>query len=76
MRAYEVKAVEGDDDELLGRRFGATQADARAKRDELMEKFGVKKSACTIEEVEIPMAKAELLEFINELASENDAVEE
>lgn len=74
MRAYEVKAM--DDDELLGRRFGATQADARAKRDELMEKFSIKKSACTIEEVEIPTAKADLLEFINGHMEEADAFEE
>lgn len=74
MRAYEVQALDGDD--LLGKRFGATQADARDKRDELVELFGIKKSACTIDEVEIPVAKAELLEFINELAAVSDMVEE
>ena len=74
MRAYEVQAMEGG--ELLGRRFGATQADARAKRDELVEKFGVKKSAVTIQEAEIPTAKAELLEFINGFMEADDAVEE
>lgn len=74
MRAYEVKATDGE--ELLGRRFGATQADVRAKRDELMSQFNIKKSACTIEEVEIPVAKAELLDFINELAAVSDMVEE
>jgi hypothetical protein len=74
MRAYEVRAYEGE--ELLGRRFGASQADAKAKRDELIEKFGVKKSATSIEETEIPTGKSDLLEYINGLMAEDDAVEE
>lgn len=74
MRAYKVTASDGETD--LGFRFGTTQSDAKTKRDELMEQFDVKKSAVSIEEVEIPMAKAELLEFINELAAGQDAVED
>lgn len=74
MRAYQVTAADGDT--TLATRYGSTQADARAKRDELVEQFNVKKSAVTIEEVEIPVAKADLLEFINKLASKADAVEE
>jgi hypothetical protein len=67
MRAYKVEA------EGHGFRFGSTQADARAKRDELVEKFEVKKSKVTIEEVEIPTGKADLLEFVNNLAEQQDA---
>lgn len=74
MRAYKVSAVE--DGEVIGFRYGATQADAREKRDELVELFGVKKKDVTIEEEEIPVAKAELIEFINGLAALGDAVEE
>lgn len=74
MRAYKVSAVE--DGEVIGFRYGTTQADAREKRDELVELFGVKKKDVTIEEEEIPVAKAELIEFINGLAALGDAVEE
>lgn len=74
MRAYKVVAKQ--DDEVLGTRFAATQALARETRDELMAKFDVKKSAVEIEETEVPMAKPDLLVFINELSEKNDAVEE
>lgn len=69
-RAYQVTSLGN------GKRFGATQADARAKRDELVEKFDVKKSTIEIEEIEIPAGKADLLEFINTLAAESDKEEE
>ena len=74
MRAYKVVAKQ--DGEVLGTRFAATQALARETRDELMAKFDVKKSAVEIEETEVPMAKPDLLVFINELSEKNDAVEE
>lgn len=73
MRAYQVTAKDGDT--VLGTRYAGTQADARTKRDELVETFDVKKNQVTIDEVEVPVAKADLLEFINELASKADAVE-
>ena len=73
MRAYEVTAKNGS--QTHGVRFGSTQADARAKRDELVEQFNVKKSSVTIDEVEIPTSKAELLEFINDMAAKSDAKE-
>jgi hypothetical protein len=74
MRAYKVTAKDGD--EVLGTRYAGTQADARTKRDELVEQFKVKKGQVETEETEVPMAKAELLEFINGLAAGSDAVEE
>lgn len=73
MRAYQVTAKDGDT--VLGTRYAGTQADARTKRDELMAQFDVKKKQVSIDEVEVPVAKAGLLEFINELASQADAVE-
>jgi hypothetical protein len=73
MRAYQVTAKDGPT--VLGTRYAGTQADARTKRGELMAQFDVKKNQVTIDEVEVPVAKADLLEFINELASQADAVE-
>lgn len=54
------------------RRYGATQADSKAKRDEIVEATGVKKSEVSIEEAEVPMDKPSLLEFINGLCAELD----
>jgi hypothetical protein len=74
MRAYEITA--GVDDTTLAVRFAGTQADAREARNELVEQFDIKKSNVSIDEVEIPVAKAGLLEFINELSARADAAEE
>ena len=73
-RAYQVTAKDGEI--IIAKRFGATQADARAKRDELCSTFSLKKTQVEITEVEVPYGKAELLAFLNELAAEADAVEE
>lgn len=75
MRAYRVTATDTGTT-LVATRYAATQADARAKRDELMAAFSLKKQGVVIEELDIPTAKADLLEFINELAAQADAVEE
>lgn len=66
MRVYLVKASTG------AKRYGGTQADAKGKRDGLMEQEGLKKSSVTIEEVEVPTAKPLLLDFINGLCEEQD----
>jgi hypothetical protein len=57
------------------KRYGSTQADARAKRDELVDQLGCKKKDVEIEEVEVPVSKADLLEFINGLCAEADKAE-
>lgn len=54
------------------KRYAATNADARAKRDELVEQLGCKKKDVEIEQAEVPTTKAELLDFINELCIELD----
>lgn len=54
------------------KRYASTNADARATRDELVEQLGVKKKDVDIEQVDVPTAKAELLEFINGLCAELD----
>lgn len=74
MRAYKVVAKDGDT--VLGTRYAGTQADARAKRDELVEYFNVKKNQVETEEAEIPYGKAELLAFVNELAAAADLEED
>lgn len=74
MRAYKVTVHDGD--ELLATRFAGTQADVRAMRDQLMSDFNVKKKDVSTEETEIPMGKAELLKFINELSAAADLVDE
>ena len=67
MRAYRVvgKTTNG----TTVTRFAGTQADARQTRDAIVNDTGLKKGEVDIEEVEIPTAKAELIEFINELVS-------
>lgn len=48
--------------------YASTQADARAKRDELLEKHeGLKKKDVSIAEHEVPLAKAELISYLNNL---------
>lgn len=69
MRCYLV-TVPAVKDGKQPKRYAGTQADARKVREELVEEFDVKKSSITIEEVEVPTAKAELLAFINGLCKE------
>lgn len=71
MRAHKVTAWAGD--AALATRYASTAALAREARDELMEAQGVKKKDVTIEQTEVPTAKAELLEFLNGLLAERDA---
>lgn len=54
------------------KRYAATTALARTTREELVEQLGCKKKDIEIEQVDIPLAKAELLEFINELCKKAD----
>lgn len=65
MRCYLVKGPGA-------KRYAATNADARTKRDELVEQLGCKKKDVEIEQTDVPVAKAELLDFINELCTELD----
>ncbi len=53
-------------------RYASTQRDARVVRDEIAKETGSAAKALTVEEVEIPMVKAELLAFINGLCANND----
>jgi len=64
VRAYRVTAGAG-----YTPRFAGSQAEARAKREELMGVYDLKKSQISIEEEEVPTSKSELLPFINGLLS-------
>lgn len=46
-------------------RFAASEASARQARTDMMTTLELKKSAVTISPVEVPTAKAELIEFMN-----------
>ena len=65
MRCYLVKGPGA-------KRYAATNADARTTREELVEQLGCKKKDIEIEQTDVPTAKAELLDFINELCKELD----
>ena len=69
MRAYRV-TVSGH------QHFAGSQSDAKSARDQLLESAGINprskaaKEEATVEEVEIPTSKLELLDWINELVAE------
>jgi hypothetical protein len=54
------------------KRYAGTNADASAVRNTIVEEMGVKKKDVDIVQVDISLAKHELLEFINKLCSLGD----
>jgi hypothetical protein len=58
---------------VLAVRYGGTAAHSKELRNELMEKYELKKHDVEIEDYEIPTPKAELLAFINEVSADADA---
>lgn len=74
MRCYKIQVKK--DGEIVATRFAGTAALTRDTKATLVEEFGAKKKDVESEEVDIPMAKADLLEFINELAAGADLVDE
>lgn len=50
-------------------KFGGTQADARAIKNDFIEQ-GAKKSEIEIDETDIPRAKGDLIKFLNDLVTE------
>jgi hypothetical protein len=69
MRAYKVSTEHNNDDggKTPVFRYAGTNAEARQTRDAMVNDYGVKKKEVTIEDVDIPTSKAELLDFINGL---------
>ena len=73
MRCYKLIAINPEINEFpCATRYAATNALARETREALMQEFDVHKKDVEIVQVEIPVAKAELLEFINGLCSKTD----
>lgn len=70
MRCYLTTATEGG--ATLAIRYAATNALAKADRDHLKETYNLKQSDVSSVQVEIPTAKAELLDFINDVAAKAD----
>jgi len=67
MRCYQVKGG--------GRtRYVATVAASVEARNLIIEETGVKKKDVEVEQADIPMGKAELLVFVNELCEKFDEV--
>jgi hypothetical protein len=54
------------------KRYAGTNADATTTRNMIVEETGTRKKDVTIEQVDIPTAKSELLGFINGLCAESD----
>jgi len=57
------------------KRFAGTQADAKKTRDQLMVDADVKKKDVVIEETEVPVAKAALIQFLNDLIDSSNKEE-
>lgn len=70
-RCYKVTVRE--DGKTVATRYAGTQAGAKALRNEMAERRGLNpRKNASVEEAEIPAAKTELLEFVNELCEKMD----
>jgi len=72
MRCHMVQIATADVSVI---RLAATAAEAKTVRDELMEKFDVKKKDVTTEQHEVPLDKVGLLGYLNEVYTKQDEVE-
>jgi hypothetical protein len=67
MRAYEVTCTADSVPQGRRRALAGTMAEAVRLKRCLMEDFGLKRAAIDTEEVEVPITKAELINYINKL---------
>lgn len=65
MRCYIITAKSGED--TIATRIAGTNALARETRDQLMEKFGLRKKDIAIDGADVPTQKDALIEHINGL---------
>jgi hypothetical protein len=65
MRAYRIDAPGAF-------RFAGSQGDASKRKAELVELRAVKRTQVSLEEIEVPTGKTELLDFLNGVAEEAD----
>lgn len=70
MRCYLVTATKND--ETVAKRLAPTNAAAREVREELMEQCNVKKKDVSIEDHDVPVAKPDLLAYLNDLLQKSD----
>lgn len=71
MRCFLVTASIPDTG-VAAQRLAATNALAKTTRDELMAAHGLKKKDVIIEQHEVPLAKQQLLGYLNELYAAQD----
>lgn len=76
MQIYKITATAAPSFHPVACRFAGSMADARTKRNELMERYGLSKKLVHVEPVEALTQKAELLGFINDLLKTYDKVTE
>lgn len=57
------------------RRYASTQALAKAAKKELAQAAGIKEREMVVEQVDVPLVKEELVNFINALCEELDPQE-
>ena len=69
MHCYEVKCK-------FARRIAGTNALSRTARQEMVDEHGVKKKDVQITEIDVPMAKPKLIEYINNILTELDTPDE
>lgn len=74
MRCYLVTAKDGDT--VIARRYAGTNALAKDTRDELVDKLEIKKKDVTVDQTEVPLAKDQLIEYLNALVTQLDLEEE
>ena len=70
MRCYHLSANVEAGDKLIQRYVG-TQAEVRQTKEEWASEYGIKKTAVSVVEVDVPMEKAKLIGFLNDLLEKN-----
>lgn len=79
MRCYEVKTEDSSEIEVV--RYAGSQADARKKREEIIQfveeaGLSIKKSQISIEEIEVPTQKGPLIDYLNDLSARADLLDD
>lgn len=70
MRCYHLSANFEAGAKLIQRYVG-TQAEVRQTKEEWVAAYGIKKTAVSVVEVDVPMEKAKLIGFLNDILEKN-----
>lgn len=70
MRCYHLSANFEAGAKLVQKYVG-TQADVRQTKEEWSAAYGIKKTAVSVVEVDVPMEKAKLIGFLNDILEKN-----